>query len=110
MNTTTNNTNKRPHSELESSIEVEPPAKRRVPNLQLGSISDSELDSGFGHVEIRPNDSSEIDSQATIEDPTLMIEADPVDCVGCLYDEPGQLAHMEPGGCLYSLDASGDPE
>jgi len=22
-------------------------------------------------------------------------------CRGCLYDIPGQLAHMEKGGCLY---------
>jgi hypothetical protein len=22
-------------------------------------------------------------------------------CIGCIYDQPNQLAHMEPGGCLY---------
>ena len=22
-------------------------------------------------------------------------------CIGCQGDQPGQLAHMEPGGCLY---------
>lgn len=22
-------------------------------------------------------------------------------CDGCIHDEPGQLAHMQPGGCLY---------
>ena len=22
-------------------------------------------------------------------------------CVGCLEDQPNQLAHMGPGGCLY---------
>lgn len=28
-------------------------------------------------------------------------------CVGCQYDEPGQLAHMEEGGCLHQKRARG---
>lgn len=26
-------------------------------------------------------------------------------CEGCFYDEPGQAAHMGPGGCLYDEEA-----
>ena len=25
-------------------------------------------------------------------------------CIGCLHDQPNQLAHMDPGGCLYEAD------
>ena len=24
-----------------------------------------------------------------------------ISCMGCLEDQPNQLAHMDPGGCLY---------
>ena len=28
-------------------------------------------------------------------------EQEHLECIGCLYDYPGQLAHMNVGGCLY---------
>lgn len=27
-----------------------------------------------------------------------------VTCWGCMEDQPNQLAHMDPGGCLYDLE------
>ena len=32
-------------------------------------------------------------------DPLYIVEE--VTCDGCIYDLPGQEAHMDPGGCLY---------
>ena len=28
-----------------------------------------------------------------------------ISCPGCQTDQPGQLAHMDPGGCLYDASA-----
>jgi hypothetical protein len=28
----------------------------------------------------------------------------PVVCWGCVGNQPNQLAHMDPGGCLYNLE------
>lgn len=27
-------------------------------------------------------------------------------CIGCRTDQPNQLAHMDPGGCLYNYESS----
>jgi len=33
---------------------------------------------------------------------------EPVTCIGCQYNAPGQLAHMDSGGCLHSQDESSE--
>ena len=34
-------------------------------------------------------------------EPPIKLDEEPLGCIGCLYDHPGQLAHMNIGGCLY---------
>jgi hypothetical protein len=31
-------------------------------------------------------------------------------CSGCLTQQPNQLCHMEPGGCLYTPPEEDDPD
>jgi len=31
-------------------------------------------------------------------------------CIGCIEDQPNQLAHMDPGGCLYSSSEDEETE
>jgi len=34
----------------------------------------------------------------------------PTTCWGCHQDQPNQLAHMDPGGCLYSIEDQSDSD
>ena len=34
----------------------------------------------------------------------------PTTCWGCHQDQPNQLAHMDPGGCLYNIEDQSDSD
>jgi hypothetical protein len=45
--------------------------------------------------------SENLESISTLEEPSEIISS----CWGCREDQPNQLAHIDPGGCLYEEDS-----
>ena len=79
--------------------------KSRLDNLLRYGSEGKFARLGLTKSEVEQNPSSYLELMASLYEIVNSYEFSRLRCLGCIYNEPGQLAHMDhPYGCLHSCD------